>query len=81
MLFPAIPIAHYEKEASDINFLYKSLSKDIKMPILYSPDRSTYPGEYFHDTVYHTNSAGRKIHTDLIIQKLKELYPDLNSEN
>jgi hypothetical protein len=77
LLFPALPKQYFEKENKHITSLYDNLSRDIRMPVLCSPEQAAYPLNLFHDTEYHMTPEGRKIHTLFIISCLKKFYPAL----
>jgi len=53
-----------------VNF-YKILHRKTSIRILTSLDQLCIPDEYFFDTPYHLNAAGREIRTQRLIENLK----------
>ena len=50
---------------------YKTLQKNTTIPVLTPLDQLCLPDEYFFDTPYHLNAAGRAIRTQRLIENLK----------
>jgi hypothetical protein len=53
-----------------VNF-YRTLQKETSIPVLTPLDQLCLPDEYFFDTPYHLNAAGREIRTLHLIDNLK----------
>ena len=50
---------------------YKTLQKNTTIPVLTPLDQLCLPDEYFFDTPYHLNAAGREIRTQRLIENLE----------
>lgn len=72
LLYPAFPEGNFQQERAWLMSLHESLTRDTKIPILYSPHTVAYPAALFHDTEYHMTPQGREIHTSKIIGILKK---------
>jgi hypothetical protein len=54
-----------------IRKFFNVLKTRTKIPLLNSPDEICYPDEYFYDTPFHLNAAGRQLRTEMLIRNLK----------
>ena len=68
-----------EKEFSgkDLDGIHaiESFYRDHNVEILGNYNDCLYDAELFYDTIYHLNEEGKRIHTDYLIQLLKEKLP------
>lgn len=71
LIYPAISTHHYQQNHEIINFVHEKLKNNVTLKIIGSPADHIYPIEYFFDTVYHLNRAGRQDRTQRIIEQLK----------
>ncbi len=75
LLFPPISQFHYEQNRKLIDYVYQRLKKELRIPILSSPQDNTYPLSDFFDTVYHLNSQGKSKRTAALLSILRRALP------
>jgi hypothetical protein len=56
----------------ELNKFFQRLKNRTSIPLLTDLDQLCLPDEYFYDTPYHLNSAGRQVRTERLIENLKE---------
>ena len=71
-LYPAIPDLFYRKYNNNksLQEVHKNLLNSFGVAVLGEPGEFIFPVEYFFDTPYHLNKAGRKARTEQLIGKL-----------
>ncbi|MCU0471083.1 MAG: hypothetical protein MUF58_21080 [Arcicella sp.] len=70
--FPSYAESGFEKNMSQVRILEQDCRKNLKIPILGSPENSAMDDIFFYDSVYHPNAQGRKIFTSRLIQLLEQ---------
>ncbi|MCU0846992.1 MAG: hypothetical protein MUD12_03815 [Spirochaetes bacterium] len=75
LAFPTMnpPSGNPEKQfRDDLGSLYSDIKDKIKIEMIGSPYDFLYPEEYYFDTVYHLNAAGREKRTRDLIEQMKK---------
>ena len=71
--YASYPKSEYEINLPAIKEFEKQLKDDLKIDIITTPEELVFPDEMFFDTVYHLNDEGRRIRTEMVIEKLKKI--------
>lgn len=72
-LFPSIPDYTFNQYKNNINNFYQWLKRNVKIPILSTPEYFVLPKDNFFDTPYHLNRKGRELRTQKMISTLKKI--------
>ncbi len=70
LAYSAIPLEQYLSNFDRIYALIEYLKQNLKIPLLFSPDKVLVPASEFFDTYYHLNSIGRQRYTEILIKYL-----------
>ncbi|MES2518432.1 MAG: hypothetical protein V4585_10015 [Bacteroidota bacterium] len=70
--FPSYTEGGFEKNMPVVKKIEQQIRKNLKFPILGSPENSVMDDIFFFDSVYHPNAQGRKIFTSRLIQLLEQ---------
>lgn len=70
--FPGIPEPHYKKNKDKVDYVYSNLKKQLKFPVMSTPENYVFPVSDFFDTVYHLNKTGRDERTAKFINDLEK---------
>ncbi len=73
LVYSAIPLEKYLSNFDRIWALNQYLKQNLKIPLLFSPDKVLVPAHEFFDTFYHLNSIGRQRYTEILIKYLSNL--------
>jgi len=73
LAYSAIPLEKYLSNFDRIWALHEHLKQNLKIPLLFSPDKVLVPASEFFDTFYHLNSVGRQRYTEILIKYLSNL--------
>ena len=73
LVYSAIPLEKYLSNFDRIWALNQYLKQNLKIPLLFSPDKVLVPANEFFDTFYHLNSIGRQRYTEILIKYLSNL--------
>jgi hypothetical protein len=73
LAYSAIPLEKYLSNFDRIWVLNGYLKQNLKIPLLFSPDKVLVPVSEFFDTFYHLNQTGRQRYTGLLIKSLSNM--------
>ncbi len=71
-VFPSLAESAFEQNFSVIEEIHQTIQKELKMPVLGTPQDFVLDDEYFYDNIYHTNKKGRQIRTSRLISILED---------
>ncbi len=63
--------SEYQKNESVVRINHQKLKEHLDMELIMEVDDFVYPDSHFYDSVYHLNKIGRALHTQRLIEKLK----------
>ena len=78
--YPMVSQPYFEQNQEAINQIAGALSRELKIPIVNTPEEMYLPPDNFFDTYYHLNRRGRQKRTDLLIERLTERGIKVESE-
>lgn len=78
-IFPPYPSYQFKMNFATIKKYETDLKRDLNTPILTKPEDSIYDKVMFFDTIYHLNKMGRTLHTQFIINTIKNCIKTLPS--
>lgn len=70
--YPLVSQPYFAQNKEAINHLAAALSRELRVPILNTPEELWLPLDNFFDTHYHPNRTGREKRTALLIERLTE---------
>jgi hypothetical protein len=70
--YPLVSQPYGEQNKDGINQIAAALSRELKIPIVNTPEEMNLPPDKFFDTHYHPNRSGREKRTSLLIERLTE---------
>jgi hypothetical protein len=70
-LFPSYIDRSYAMNVGAIDWLRRRLSRDMRVPILGTPQDFVFPSNWFFDTRYHLNNVGRGPRTVKMVEILR----------
>jgi hypothetical protein len=70
--FPSYVESGFERNMPVIKKIEQQYQKNLKFPILGSPENSIIDDEFFYDNPFHLNARGRRIFTSRLIQLLEQ---------
>jgi hypothetical protein len=71
LTFPPFPDKAFIDKKIQINAIYDSLIKNMKMPILGKPEDFIFPENNFKNSAYHLDNGGEILRTNKLIELLK----------
>ncbi|GAA3925716.1 hypothetical protein GO495_04200 [Chitinophaga oryziterrae] len=74
LVFPPFPRSDFERNKDIFDRYYADLKRELKIPILGTPEGMVFDDTLFYDTVYHLDKDGREARTDRLINLLLQ-YP------
>ncbi len=72
--YASYPTSEYEKNLPAVKEFEKQLKDDLEIDIITTPEEMVFPDAMFFDTVYHLNEEGRRIRSEKLIEKIKQLH-------
>jgi hypothetical protein len=81
LIFPCFFDARYKVNEKKIRFLFDTLKKELKIPMLSTPSEYIFPEGYFYLSSYHLGAKGRQINTKKIIEDLKKEIKITDTKN
>jgi len=70
LAYSAIPLEKYLSNFDRIWALNEHLKQNLKIPLLFTPDKVLVPASEFFDTYYHLNNIGRQRYSEILIKYL-----------
>ncbi|AMR32025.1 hypothetical protein A0256_11640 [Mucilaginibacter sp. PAMC 26640] len=77
-LYPAFDELIYHSRADVIKAFDRDLQRDLKIPILNTPENSVFADSLFYDTEYHLTPKGRELRGKRIIEILQKAKIGVN---